>query len=139
MRGYDVIARPSWGADDPLQKVGTWLEVFEKESREIYNCVGKTGAELEEFITERMNKWGKGSRALVWFDWEGRKPRAGHTIVARLNENGFVQYGDPQKLKISAVKYLNEAKPGSVLIMRADTLKFTDEAKRCCMNRGQEL
>ena len=141
MRGYDVIARPSWGADDPLQKVGNWLEVFEENSREIYNCVGKTGAELEKFIAARMTEWGKDSRAFVWFDW--KEPVAslgkGHVIVTRLNENDFVQYGDPQKSKISATKYLNEAKPGSVVIMRADTLKFTDKVKRCCMNRGQVI
>ena len=141
MRGYDVIARPSWGADDPLQKVGDWLEIFEESSREIYNCVGKTSTEIEKFITARMNKWGEGSRAFVWFKWEGATERDdfGHVIVTHIKGNGFVQYGDPQRSKISATKYLNEAKPGTVLIMRADTLKFTDKVKRCCMNRGQVI
>ena len=139
MQGYDVIARPSWGAGDPLQKVGNWLEVFEENSREIYNCVGKTVKELEEFITARMTEWGKGSRAFVWFKWEGatKSDDFGHVIVTRLNENGFVQYGDPQKRKIAVIKYLSAIQFDSVVIMRADTLKFTDEIKRCCVNRGQ--
>ena len=141
MRGYDVIARPSWGKDDPLQKVGNWLGVFEKDGREIYNCAGKNAVELEKFIETKMKERGKGSRAFVWFDWieTFSGTNLGHVIVTRLNENGFVQYGDPQKSKISAIKYLNAAKLGSVLIMRADTLKFTDEVKRCCMNRGQTI
>ena len=137
MRGYDVIARPSWGKDDPLQKVGNWLEVFAKDGREIYNCAGNNAAELEKFIETKMKEWGKGSRAFVWFDWKESAVSLGrgHVIVTRLNENGYVQFGDPQTGEIGAVRCLKAAKPGSVLIMRADNLKFTNEIKCCCMNR----
>ena len=136
MRGYDVIARPSWGAGDDLQKVGNWLEVFERD-RETYNCVGSTVKEVKEFIADKMKIWGKGSRAFLWFDWEKsiKINNFGHVIVAQLNENNFVQYGDPQKRKIGAVDCLNAAKIGSIVIMRADNLNFTDEVKRCCKNK----
>ena len=133
MRGYDVIARPSWGTDDLLQKVENWLNVFNGE-KETYNCVGSKPDEIKTFIDAKMNEWGAGSRAFVWFNWDNRKS-AGHVIVSQLNENGFVQYGDPQVSKIGAVSYLGEVKIGSVVMMRVDNLSFTDIVKRCCMNK----
>ena len=135
MRGYDVIARPAWRAGDLFQKVGEWLSVFEGLNREIYRCKGSTPAEIEQFITDKMNAWGKGSRAFVWFEWEAPIYHGGHVIVVQLNENGFVQYGDPQTGKIGVVRYFNEIKLDSVMIMRVDNLKFTNKIKWYYTNR----
>lgn len=81
------------------------------------------------------------SRSFVWFDWE--KPVVylgkGHVIVAQLNENGFLQFGDPQAKKIGAARCLNSAEVGSVIIIRVDNLKFTDIVKRCCKNKGTTI
>ena len=137
MRGYDVIARPSWGENDSLRRVGNWLKVFEEDGREIYNCVGNTANEIEKFIRDKMKEWGKGSRAFVWFQWENffGSDEFGHTIVIQLNENGFVNFGDPQTKKMGAIRCLSAAKLNSVVIMRVDNLSFTELVKRCCMNR----
>ena len=134
MRGYDVVARPSWGAGDDLQKVGNWLEVFTGD-KETYNCKGKTPKDLEEFIAEKMKMWGKGSRAFLWFQWKEPILGKGHVVVIRLNENGFVQYGDPQTGKIGVVRYLQEIKLDSAVIMRVDNLEFTDKIKWYCADR----
>ena len=84
-----------------------------------------------------MKEWGKGSRAFVWFQWENffGFDEFGHTIVIQLNENGIVNFGDPQTKKIGAVRCLSAVKLDSVVIMRVDNLSFTDLVKRCCMNR----
>lgn len=133
MRGYDVVARPSWGGD-PLQRVGNWLAVFEGD-KEIYNCKGNMPAEIENFITNKMKEWGKGSRAFLWFDWAEPILGKGHVIVTHLNENNFVQYGDPQTGKIGVVRYLKEIKPDSAVIMRVDNLEFNDKLKWYCADR----
>ena len=103
--------------------------------RETYNCVGSTVEEIEKFIEHKMKEWGTGSRSVVWFQWNQYNFTEGHAIVVNLKDNGFVQYGDPQKNRISAVSYLNSAKLSSIIIMRIDNLNFTDVIKRCCMNR----
>ncbi len=133
MRGYDVVARPSWRGD-PLQKVENWLQVFEGE-KETYNCKGATPAEIKNFIAEKMNEWGKGSRAFLWFDWKEPILGKSHVIVTHLNENGFVQYGDPQTGKIGVVGCLQAIKLESAVIMRVDNLSFTEELKWYCLNR----
>ncbi len=137
MRGYDVIARLSWGSEDPMPKVVNWLNIFEETGRAIYKCEGEKLEEIEKDIAAQMTEWGKGSRAFVWFQWENpfHQDRDGHVIVTHLNENGFVQYGDPQTGKIGAIRCLSGAKLGSVKLMRVDNLKFTDEVKRCCVNK----
>ena len=137
MRGYDVIARATWGIDDPMLTVREWLKVFSDEGKEIYRCQGTTVAEIENFIVGKMKDWGKGSRAFIWFEWDNaiRSNIRGHVIVAQLNERGLVDFGDPQRRKIGAVRYLNETKLDSVKIMRVDKLKFTDLVKKCCVNK----
>ncbi len=135
MRGYDVIARPSWGDDDTLSKIGNWLEVFAEEDKKIYNCKGTTVAEIKNFIAGKLKEWGVGSRAFVWFKWNDFTDGAGHVIVAQLNEKEFVQYGDPQKRKIGAEDSLNAIKIGTAKLMRVDNLEFTNAVKRCCMNK----
>ena len=137
MRGYDVIARPSWGAEDSMQSVGALLSVFEDGDKGTFRCVGSTVYEIKKFIVDKMTEWGKGSRAFVWFDWDNffENCTLAHVIVTRLNENRFVNFGDPQTRKISAVECLNGVKLDSVKILRVDNLKFTELVKRYCMNK----
>ena len=135
MRGYDVIARPCWGAEDPMQSVGALLSVFEDSGKETFRCVGSTVDEIKKFIVDKMTEWGKGSRAFVWFNWDNLHPNKGHVIVTQFNENNFVNFGDPQMKKIGATNYLKDVNFDSVIIIRVDKLKFTELVKRCCMNK----
>ena len=137
MRGYDVVARLGWGNDDDMRRVESLLKVFADEGKEIYRCKGAKVADVEKFITEKMTDWGTNSRAFVWFEFKSAVDMGelNHAIVARLNENGVVNFGDPQIGSKAALKELNQAKLGSVKIMRVDNLKFTDVVKRCCVNR----
>ena len=137
MRGFDVIARATWGFEDPLLKVREWLKVFADENKEILRCKGDTVTEIEKFIVSTMVTWGANSRAFVWFEIKSDVDMGGlnHVIVAQLNENGFVNFLDPQSREIGAIRCLSEAKLDSVKIMRVDKLNFTDLVKRCCVNR----
>lgn len=141
MRGYDVVARPSWGAGDHLRHAGAWIEAFEYSYNDFKNCAGKTGEEVIKSVEEIMRSFGEDSRALIVFKWDKNKildSTEGHALVAQCLESGKVNVGDPQtgeraaawKLKLADLK-------GGVILLRTDDLKFTDTVKRCCKNRGE--
>ena len=139
MRGYDVMARPSWGYSDPMLKVANWLSAFEYSPLDIKGCSGRTVEEVTDKIDGIMKSFGENSRAIIWFEWENRSSSGGHAIVSAYFENGKVGFGDPQFKSRAAVKHLNSAKLESVVLLRIDNLKFTNIVKRCCMNRGEQL
>ncbi|MBE8952960.1 MAG: hypothetical protein SR1Q7_07440, partial [Quinella sp. 1Q7] len=140
MRGYDVIARPSWGLEDTLRNTGQWLKAFDYSPTDFKQCIGSTGDEVLESATEIMRSFGEGSRAIIVFKWDKTKINLndGHAIVAQCREHGAVIFGDPQhgnraaahKLKLSN---LDE----KIILLRVDNLEFTDIVKRCCRNRRE--
>ena len=93
MRGYDVIARPSWGAEDTLRNSGEWLRAFDYSYADFKECYGKTGEEVMKSAEEIMRGFGEGARAIVVFKWDKIN---GHTILAQCREKGIVNFGDPQ-------------------------------------------
>ena len=135
MRGYDVIARPSWGFSDPMLKAENWLASFDYSFSEFKKCNGQTVEEVIESITKIMRSFGDGSRAIIRFEWENRKSGSGHVIVSACFENGIVNLGDPQEKSRAAAKHLKSAKLDSIILLKIDNLRFTDVVKRCCMNR----
>ena len=46
MRGFDVVARPSYGADDTLRNAGKWLGAFDYSPSDFVKITGKTGEEV---------------------------------------------------------------------------------------------
>ena len=64
MRGYDVIARPSWGDEDTLRSSGQWLSAFDYNRGSFKLCTGKTGDEVIKSATEIMRSFGEGARAI---------------------------------------------------------------------------
>ena len=136
MRGYDVMARPSWGAEDPLRIAREWLSAFEYSPDDIRKANGKTSDEIIKSVEEIMRSFGEGSRAVIWFQWHDKRMGDGHAIVAECKKGGVVNFGDPQNKSGSAKKILRLAMLDSVGILRVDNLNFTDIVKRCCMNRS---
>ena len=136
MRGYDVMARPSWGANDPLRTAGEWLKAFDYSETDIKRATGKTVAEMIKSVEDIMKSFGEGARAVIGFSWSNTQNGAGHVIMAEHRERGVINFGDPQKKSRSAIKELESAKLGSIWVLRVDKLDFTNIIKRCCMNRG---
>ena len=135
MRGYDVIARPSWGDDDSLRSSGAWIKAFNFSYNDFKICNGKTADDVVESIKELMYSFGEGARAIIIFKWNKSYGFDGHAIVAQYNK-GIVNIGDPQTGERAAAYKLNKADLKSdVLLLRVDNLQFTDMVKRCCMNR----
>jgi len=136
MRGYDVVARPSWGFDDPMLKSSSWLSSFEYSPSDMKKCNGQTSEEMISNIKEIMKSFGEGSRSVIMFQWENRTSGSGHAIVSVCFKDGVVSFGDPQNKSRAAAKHLKSANLKSVVLLRIDNLNFTDMVKRCCMNRG---
>ena len=139
MRGYDVVARPSWGEEDVFRTAGEWAGVFEHSYSDFVKCSGKTGDDIINSAKNLMTSFGEGARAIIVFEWDKNKMPsavAGHTIVAHCPQKGIVNFGDPQTGKIAAAKKLRLADfEKGVMLMRVDNLPFTDLVKRCCKNR----
>ena len=92
MRGYDVMARPSWGANDPLRTAGEWLKAFNYSETDIKRANGKTVSEMIKSVEDIMKSFGEGSRALIFFQWDSAKTNSseGHVIMSEYR-NGFVK------------------------------------------------
>ena len=108
MRGYDVIARESWGFDDSLRNIKEWLKVFDYSSSDIRKCSGETYEEVLNSIKKIMQSFGEGARAVIWFNWKN-KANIGHAIIAQCRENGIVVFGDPQKKSRAAARQIKQA------------------------------
>ena len=134
MRGYDVMARPSWGAEDPLRIAREWLSAFEYSPDDIRKANGKTVDEIIKSVEEIMRSFGEGSRAVIWFQWRNVRSGGGHVINARF-ANDEVIFLNPQNSLKNAKEFFKLANLESIGILRVDNLKFTDVVKRCCMNR----
>ena len=138
MRGYDVIARPSWGDEDTLRSSGQWLSAFDYNRDAFKLCTGKTGDEVIKSATEIMRPFGEGARAVIIFKWAKFLAGSsdGHAIVAQCQKRGVVNFGDPQWSERFAAHKLKAADvEAGIAILRVDNLKFTDVVKRCCQNK----
>ena len=139
MRGFDVMARPSWGANDTLRTAGEWLKAFKYSETDIKRASGKTVAEMIKSVEEIMKSFDEGSRAVIFFQWDKTKTNFedGHVIIAECRANGVVNFGDPQVGTRTAKNKLKLALSGTIGILRVNDLDFTDIIKRCCMNRSE--
>ena len=136
MRGYDVMARPSWGKDDPMRTLEGLLSVFGKTNIEI-RTRDKSIDDVVKSVESVIRSFGDGARAFVLFNWDKNKSglNGGHVVVAQCVNNNIINLADPQRKTRAALKLLERSIFDSIKILRVDTLKFTEEVKRCCENR----
>lgn len=139
MRGYDVIARPSWGFSDPMRIAEQWLRAFDYSNTDFRKCRGESIEEIINSTNKIMQSFGEGSRAVIIFEWNNKCLGEGHVIVSACFVNGVIKFGDPQDGSQTAIHKLRFANISRVYILRIDNLNFTDIVKRCCMNRGELL
>ena len=138
MRGYDVSARPSWGADDPMLKNAEWLSVFNYSPNEIKKCFGKNTNEIINSAKKIICSFGEGSRAIIWFNWAYYDSIGTHALVA-VCDDGTAMFADPQSGLSNVERFLHFAAVDSVKILRVDNLSVNDKVKLCAMNVEDRL
>lgn len=57
-------------------------------------------------------------------------------MVAECKKGDIVNIGDPQTKERASAYKLKMAVAESICILRVDNLEFTNDVKRCCMNRS---
>lgn len=138
MRGYDVIARPSYGVTDKMNTTKSLLSVFETTNSILKLSKTELTGDIKQAVENIIKSFGEGARAFIWFNWDKTKcyNTGGHIIVAECRSKDLVVFGDPQSKERAAAYKLKIALTESITIMRVDNLKFIDNVKRCCENRG---
>lgn len=129
MRGYNVIAQPTYQGDNlpniayvnPKTGVssGRWQGAFKGAKAVKTPTIGR--------VEYEMKKYGNGSRGILQMQWKG----GGGHVINVVNKGGKIQYIDGQiGAKYNAKELFNHIKRGSVQLVRTDNLKFSDRAKK---------
>ena len=124
MRGYDVVARPTFDIDtDSLAQ--DWDKIFKGAEFE----EGFAGSGKAEVI-KRMKLFGDGARAEVYVDWV--EEEFAHVFVAE-NRNGEIHFLDPQTGELDVEYYFDNVKDGLTKLLRMDNLEPDEKyIKWCC-------
>lgn len=132
-RGYDVEALPTYDGDtkpyvahsaDSGQVYARWMGAFQNASPK--HIGANTSDEASANLRKRMRGFGNGSRGVVQVFW---KQGGGHVFNVE-NVGGRIKAYDAQTGKsVKLTEYMNEAKPGSVNLIRTDNLRMSDRAK----------
>ena len=135
-RGYDVEAMPYIlnGIDTlpyTFHKQG-WMSVYEN-AQPVY-CVSNSTAEIKTKVEATMYGFGNGSRAIVAVQWQ-KKYGGGHVFIAE-QVDGKTIFIDPQNNNMDVSYYFTMASLEDTFVLRVDNLKFTDNIRKCCKNRG---
>ncbi len=124
MRGFDVIARPTYDIHTDIFASKHWKEAFENAIIE-ENLAG-TG---KEDIINLMSEWGDGARAEVYVKWESG---GSHVFVAE-NRNDYIHFLDPQIGELNVEYYFESVKEGFTKLLRMNNLEINDKTiKWCC-------
>ena len=115
MRGYDVVARPTFDIKTDLFATDYWDKVFKKAVFE----EGFKGSGKEDII-KRMKKMGDGARAEVYVIWDFGD--VSHVFVAE-NRNGNILFLDPQTGALNVEHYFENVKHGMTKFLRIDNLE----------------
>ncbi len=146
LRGYDVIAQPTYGDaktgehTDKLPKVAHvnkdgstnsyWMGAFKGAKSEKVGAptAKKTKANLEN----KMKEYGNGSRAIMRVQWSD----GGGHVLNVVNKRGTIHYIDGQTgTRYLAKELYGSIKPGSTQLVRTDNLKFSNRVKKSVMQK----
>lgn len=139
-RGYDVIAQPTYKNDTMGRIVhidkekgiyhSRWSGAF--QSAKIENVGGRDATQMMKNINKKMGSYGNGARAVLQVQWRG----GGAHVFNIERQNGKTVYIDAQVNRRYTASYLKgHVKPGSVNIVRTDTLKLSDRARQSVTTR----
>ena len=124
MRGYNVVARPTFDLATDGFAQNDWDKAF--EGAVIKECfIGNGKSE----VVNQMKAWGDGARGEVYVVWEAG---GAHVFVAE-NRNGEIHFSDPQNGELDTDYYFNYVKDGLTKIFRIDNLEPNRRnIKWCC-------
>lgn len=121
-RGYNVEAEAT-GSSDPYPYGGHWKTAF-KGAKSV-NVGGRTTADINNNITDKMSSWGNNTRAVVVI--EGSK--GGHAFSVEYR-NGKLYYYDPQhNIRYDPKRVFDHCTKSSVEIVRVDNLAIGENVK----------
>lgn len=102
MRGYNVIAQPTYDGDT-LPQEGEWQKSFKNAKTE---SVGRTtAAATQKTLEQKMKDYGDGARAIVAVEWKGRGAE-GHVLNAIQKTVKRCMLMDKQESNIPEKPYL---------------------------------
>lgn len=139
-RGYDVVSQPTY-KNDTIGKIvhvdrkngiyySRWSGAF--QSAKIENAGGRNAEQMVANINGKMASYGNGARAVLQVQW---KDGGAHVFNVE-RQNGKTVYVDAQVNRRYTASYLKETvKPGSVNIVRTDTLKLSERARHSVTSR----
>lgn len=124
MRGYDVIARPTFNLNTDGFAQDYWDKAFKGAVLE----EGFTGSGKEEIIG-RMKLFGAGARGEIYVAWG----KGGSHVFVAENRNGAIHFLDPQTGELDVEYYFDHVKDGLTKLLRIDNLEPNEgNIKWCC-------
>ena len=125
MRGYDVVARPTFDTDTDSIAQDFWDKVFVGAILE----EGFAGSGKTEII-KHMKLFGDGARGEIYVAWADND--LAHVFVAE-NRNGEIRFLDPQTGELDVEYYFDNVKDGLTKLLRMDNLEPNGKIiKWCC-------
>lgn len=133
MRGYDVIAQPTYDGDTMPSRT-EWMKAF-KGAKEDY--VGKsTASATQRAVENQMKQYGDGSRAVLGLAWKG----GGGHVINVFQKNGKTYYYDGQiGAKYDPKELFSAIKTKNTDLIRVDNLDFGSRAREAVRQRPKGL
>lgn len=124
MRGYDVVARPTFDINTDGFAQDYWDKAFVGAIWE-----GNLANSGKEQVINLMKGWGNGARGEIFIEWE---TGGAHVFVAE-NRNGEIHFLDPQTGELDVEYYFGIVKDGLTKLLRIDNLELNEKyIKWCC-------
>ncbi len=127
-RGFDVTAKPAI-LDSVDNARENWRNIF--VNAEWIKCGTNRKETTKAVVIDIMKKFGEGSRAEIFVEWEGKNNRSSHVFVAE-NVGGNIYFIDPQNGNSNVNDYFDMIKSSKTEICRIDNLEVSDLIKECC-------
>ena len=136
-RGFDVVAKPSLGNDDPLKDTygkDGWANVFENGEKDLIHIDDSSGKKALNDISSKMQEFGDGSRAIAKVSFTDKSAHAFNVEQV----NGETKFIDSQiSLTDCSVYFDMGIRKGHTLLLRVDDKKFTSLVEKC-VEKGEE-
>ncbi len=124
MRGYDVMARPTYDLATDKFASKHWKEAF--KNAVVIDCPSGSG---KDEIIAQLEKWGDSIRAEIYIALKGG---GAHVFVGE-NRNGVIHFLDPQTGELDVEYYFDNVEKGFTKFLRIDNLEINEEyIKLCC-------
>ena len=129
-RGYKVEAEATWDKD-PYPSNNLWTRAFKNGKLE--KVGGRSTSSVNKRITDKMKKWGNGSRGIVKVAYNSKE---GHVFNVEYKRGKLYYYDAQTGVQYRNKTVFNHVKTQSVEVMRTDNLKINDSVRDMVRKRG---